>query len=783
MTASWKTALLAGAALTVFGGSALAQDAPASAPAQTAEEAAQQNAPLSPQDESDPVTGATQEAGDPVTDEVDAVVVTARRREESLQDVPIAVSAYSEERLENIGARDITALQQVTPNTTVQVARGSNSTLIAFIRGVGQQDPLPAFEPGVGLYIDDVYVARPQGAVLDIFDISRIEVLRGPQGTLYGRNTIGGAVKYVTNRIGVEPELKARAQLGSYNQRDFILSGSTPLGGGLSVGGAIAKYDRDGFGKNLTTGAEHYNRDVLAGRLSVEYAPNEDLFIRLLYDRVDDDSNARHGHREVVGQGLAVVGGDVLPSRYDTRAGLGDTNSVKTEGLSLLAQYALNDAVTVKSITAFRRGDTLTNIDFDNTPAPALDVPATYDDEQFTQELQLLYEGERIQGVAGVYYLDGEANNSFDTILGIANLTIGSINNLTTKSLAAFADVSFDVTEQLSVSVGGRFTRDEKTARIFRANFIGIRSPLLGGTATLAPSGATAATRNPRTDYTGNGEYEQFTPRLSATYEFSPALTGYVSYSRGFKSGGFDPRGDAVFTPSTNQGFEPEIVTAYEGGLKGSLMDRRLNFAAAVFRNDYQDQQVTSQIPAPGNAAGVQSFVDNLGSAKSTGFELEANYRPNNSVTVNGAYGYIDATVEEFLRFDAPTGQFVDISNQVVVQNTPKHSAYLGVTLQPPMPPELGSITITPSVSYRSAYSQFEFPNPLLDQGAYTLFDLVARYVTPDDRFSFSLQGRNLTNEAYRIGAYNFPGPVFGNVVVGFYGPPRTFTAVFEAKF
>ena len=156
---------------------------------------------------------------------LEEVTVTARRREESLQDVPIAVSAFSAERIQAIGAQDITWLQQSTPNLTLQVARGTNSTLIAFIRGIGQQDPLWGFEPGVGLYVDDVYVARPQGAVLDIYDIERLEVLRGPQGTLYGRNTIGGAIKYVTRPLGDEARLDTKLTLGTYAQHDFIASG------------------------------------------------------------------------------------------------------------------------------------------------------------------------------------------------------------------------------------------------------------------------------------------------------------------------------------------------------------------------------------------------------------------------------------------------------------------------------------------------------------------------------------------------------------------------------
>ena len=303
----------------------------------------------------------------------DDIIVSARRRDESLIDVPIAVTSFSGEQLEAQGALDITALQRQTPNLTLQVARGSNSTLIAFIRGVGQQDPLWGFEPGVGLYVDDVYVARPQGAVLDIYDVQRIEVLRGPQGTLYGRNTIGGAVKYVTKRLGNEFEGSARATYGSYNQIDLVGSVTVPLGQYLSVGGAVAWLQRDGYGKNLNTGVDQYDKDVLAGRLSAEF-DNGDIFIRLAGDRTEDNSNPRHGTRLVGNAGLPAFA--PTESVYDTRAGIGDDNKVVTQGVSLTAEFKLNEQLTLKSITAYRDGRTDTLIDFDNTPGPVLDIPA-----------------------------------------------------------------------------------------------------------------------------------------------------------------------------------------------------------------------------------------------------------------------------------------------------------------------------------------------------------------------------------------------------------------------
>ena len=213
------------------------------------------------------------------------IVVTARRREERLLDVPIAITAFTGAQLEASGALDVTDLAAVTPNVTLETSRGTNSTLTAFIRGVGQQDPVAGFEAGVGIYLDDVYLNRPQAAVLDIYDVERIEVLRGPQGTLYGRNTIGGAVKYVTRRIGSDPTLSIRGTYGSYDQADGVISASTPIGDtGFRIGGAVARLSRGGFGTNLTTGQDNYNKDFWGARGTLQYEAGDSAFFRLSGD-------------------------------------------------------------------------------------------------------------------------------------------------------------------------------------------------------------------------------------------------------------------------------------------------------------------------------------------------------------------------------------------------------------------------------------------------------------------------------------------------------------------
>jgi iron complex outermembrane receptor protein len=716
-------------------------------------------------------------------EEDEGIVVTARRRAENLQDVPLAITVQSAEQLDQRGAENITVLQQTTPNATVQVARGSNSTLIAFIRGVGQQDPLWGFEPGVGLYVDDVYVARPQAAVLDIFDIERIEVLRGPQGTLYGRNTIGGAVRYVTREMNPdEAELRARFQYGSYNQMDAILSGSVPLGDTFVVGGALALYSRDGYGENRFNGAEHYNKDVDAFRISAQWRPTDDLSIRFTADGVDDDSNARHGYRLL----SFPAGGpsyDVLDSVYDTRAGSGDDNHVETRGVSLHIDYELSDAITLRSITANRRGETDGTIDFDNTEFPTLDIPAHYRDESFTQEFQLLFDYDRIQGVAGLYYLDGYASGAFDTVLGSLFTTIFTTGRVDTTSLAAFADVSFDITDALAVSVGARWTRDEKTGTVYRQNFTqtfaGERSPFFGG----SPIPGLV-----RTNYTNDAEFEEVTPRVSLTWEASDALTLYTSYSQGFKSGGFDMRGDAVFTPDTVNGYDPEFVDTYELGFHSSFWQGRVNLSGAVFQSEYSDMQITRQEPT--TLGGIASFVDNAASAELRGAELEGRFLLSDNLTANFAVGYIDGEFNEYrsntvVANPAPPPATIvvpiDLSDDAGFQNTPDWTASASVTYSHPVGG--GLLAITPSIAYRGDSQMFEFANPVLDQEAYTLYNASITWTSDSDRFRFGLHGQNLGDEEYRVGGYNFPGAVFGNSVIGFYGPPQTWTASVEVRF
>ena len=694
-----------------------------------------------------------------------SIVVTARRREESLLNVPIAITALSAEKLAQRGALDITSIAQTTPNVTLSPSRATNSTLTAFIRGVGQQDPVAGFEQGVGIYLDDVYLNRPQASVLDIYDVERIEVLRGPQGTLYGRNTVGGAVKYVSRRLPNDFALSLRGTYGEYNQADGVASVSAPIAGGLiRVGATVARLTRGGFGTNYTTGLSNYNKDIWAGRGTVELH-GEKIFVRVSGDYTHDRSNARGGHRLIPSQLTATP---VLANVFDTQGGLNSPKqNVEAYGGSIFAEAKPVDGLTLRSITAYRKDNSATPIDFDALPAVDVDVPGFYKNYQLSQELQVLVDTGKFHGLLGAYYLNADALTQFDvrlftTLNGLAAFTNADIR---TDTLAGFGDFTYDFTDQLSLSVGGRYTWDQRKAYILRQNYLGGGSPVFGG--------AGVAFGTPGTNFRGFRTYRKFTPRASLTFKPTPDHTLYASFSQGFKGGGFDPRGAGVNTPDYNKdgtvsqdeiarflSFAPEQVNSYEIGYKASLFDRRLQLSIAAFHSDYTNVQIPGSVACV--VGGLPSFcgvVANAGKARMNGFEAEASAKlardfatPGDALTLSGSFGYIDAKYKQYITNIG--GVPTDVAAFRNFQNTPKYTA--SGTLDYTTPLAGGSLDFSTTVSYRSKTFQFEIPNPFLDQKGFTLFDANLVYTAKGGRWSLGVHGKNLGNVKYKVAGYTF---------------------------
>ena len=648
--------------------------------------------------------------------------------------------------------------------------------------------------------------------MLDIYDVERIEILRGPQGTLYGRNTIGGAIKYVTRRLPDDLEIKLRGTIGTYSQADGIVSISAPAGELFKVGASLARLSRGGFGDNIfLDDVENYNKDVWAGRITTEFeTPDERLFIRLSGDYTKDNSDPRNGHRLIPG---LLSGAPVLDDVYDTRAGLNNPDQeVEAYGFALNVSAELTDNLTLRSISGWRQDVSFTPIDFDSLPAADVDVPARYGNEQLSQEFQLLYESDRLQGLVGFYYLDAEARTTFDVLLnttapllGLTAFNASTDGNVETSTWSVFGDFTFDINEQWSVSAGGRFTHDERKAKILRQNKNG-GSAIFGGTGTNLGAA--------QTNFTGEATFEEFTPRASISFKPNDDHMIYASYSKGFKGGGFDPRGNAAITPDTDGDgvreydeiydfflFEPETVDSYELGWKASLFDRRLRFALTGFYADYKDVQIPGSVGVDANNDGIfESFAGvttNAAAAEIKGIELETFARiardfagPRSSLNFTGTLGYIDAKYKEYFAAIGTPPVLTDLSDIRAVQNTPEWT--LSGTLDGSVEAGPGLLTASTTVSYRSETNQFETPSGLLDQEGYALWDASLVWSSDDERYSIGLHAKNILDKQYITSGYQFlatapdgtllTNPTTGNyiptlgregIATVFYGNPR----------
>ncbi len=718
---------------------------------------------------------------------IEEVIVTARRREESLQEIPLALTVFSGAQLEEQGVIDITELTKSAPNVNLEVSRATSSTLTAHIRGVGQQDPVAGFEGGVGIYLDDVYLARPQGAVLDVYDVERIEVLRGPQGTLYGKNTIGGAIKYVTKGLSDEAEGSFKLSYGSFNQLDMLLKGSGAVSDNFRIGGSIASFQRDGFGKNLFTGGEHYDKDLVAARLSFEWDVSDNTLVKFSADYSDDNSAPKSGHRLIPG---GLNGDPVLDNVFDTRAGIetlassnaGLNQNVTQAGATLSIVSDLNDNWSFKSVTAQRKDRSESLIDFDSLPSNDFDAPVIYKNEQFSQEFQLTYAGDSSDGVIGAYYLDANAFDAFDVVLGNLHplgITAFTLGDYDTKTTALYADFSFDLNEQWQFSVGGRYTNDDRDVLVHRETFLGLGSHFFGNptafSLTVPLEGLTPV-------FTGGRSDSAFTTRASISYSPVDEHNFYATYSEGFKGGGFDPRGAYQFE-DVQKGFDPEEVSSLEFGAKSLWNDGAVSTNIALFFMDFTDIQIPGSIAIDTDGDGIDdSFAGtttNAGKADIWGLEFESTAHLSDSLSANVAIGYIDAEYVEWI-----VGG-VDVSADRVFQNTPELTASFSLRNEWGMSllNRSGTLVWTGSVSYQDDVHQFEIPQPLLDQEAFSLIDMSLVWSSTDNKYQLGLHGKNLGDKEYKVASYNFPTLGLEGVQSAFYGSPRQIIGSFSVNF
>ena len=709
---------------------------------------------------------------------IEQITVTARRREESLQDVPVAITALTADQLQEQYVRTLEDMTAYAPNIKVNAGRATTSTINAYIRGVGQNDPLWGFEPGVGIYLDDVYIARPQGALLDVYDVERIEVLRGPQGTLYGKNTIAGAIKYVTRDIVTEdPEFNLTATGGSYNQRDIKVGGSVPVvADHVYLGAAVAYLQRDGYGELVDDGAPRAfnhvgqdvsDKDVLAARANATFLWGESSKLRLLADTIQDNSNAAGGQR------LNSIGALPLDDRYDQRTDMPvDKDRFISKGIAATYTQGLTDALDLKLVGAYREGDGRQFIDFEELNANFFQVPAEYSDDQASGEVQLTYTSDKLKGVAGVYYFDGTARGAFDASLGAINLTALTKGSVDTQSIAVYADTTWTLTDRLNLNVGARWNQDEKEATVFVAQYLG-RLPAdqtLFDENNVPPGFLLLAVQS---DYTAKRTFSDVSPRLGVDFRLNDNVLTYAGYSAGFKSGGFDMRGNQAANPQTSAGYDSETADNFEVGMKSNWLDDTLQLNLTVFYTPYHDVQIGSQqfVNLNGNPTNATAVL-NAGKQLNKGAELESIWQPVPALTLVLNVGYLDAQFEEFLVGCLPPAQGChrDISALNKPINSPDWTTFLGATYRWEL--GVGDLAAHLGYQYRGKTKVANTTASITDQDAYDVLDVGVSYTTASQAWRFALEGKNVLDEEYRVAGYDFGNTNISQI--GFYAPPRT---------
>jgi iron complex outermembrane receptor protein len=735
---------------------------------------------------------------------MEEIVVNARGVEEGLQDAPIAVSAFTGDTLDYRGVDSLNQIERFVPSLTLQnnpsFGGASNSAAI-YLRGVGQKEFLPTTEPGVGLYVDGVYVARSVGAILDIIDIERLEVLRGPQGTLFGRNTIGGAISIATRKPEPGGEFGGSLSAAAGTDSLLHLRGTVhiPVSDSFAIRGSLASMTQDGYVERAD-GIDLGDDDTFTGRVSFAFQPSDRFSALITADMTRDRENGPA--LELIGidfTDLSQLQGVVLappppmafihnvttaalgpgqPCAATDPAGNGVTSNPASAncydaryigadgkdegtapaysetdvfGLSATLDFNLSDTVAIKSITAYRELDSDFARDGDHSPHRISQFEDTLDQEQFTQELQLIGTHDRLDWILGAYYFSEDGNNVNTLDFTVSNFRSGG--QFDNTAWAAFAQATYDVTDKLHLTLGGRYTDEDKS---FTPDQI-IYNNYYAGFSNLVPPGNPLAALDAPFLQAGSRilpllekeiSISEFTPMANLAFDLSDRTMIYLTYSEGFKSGGFTQR---VFPPVV-AGFtappgtpdidliptyEPEFVEVIEAGIKLDLLDGRLRINGAVFQTDYEELQV--QV-----FNSVAPVTRNIGEASIEGVELEVSASPADGWFIEGSLSMLNAEYDN-----------IDTANTLILKSNdfervPETMASVGISKEFLLASS-GSVMLRADWSYRSETYNDAYNTPLLETDSYSLIDASVRWTNQQGDWSVILSGRNLSDEQYLV--------------------------------
>ena len=729
------------------------------------------------------------------------IVVTARNRAEPVQDIPLAISAYAGRQLElrQIGTTE--QLGYITPNLTFNSSgafAGATFAAQVFIRGAGQTDYLPVTDPGVAVYVDGIYMARSIGAVMELLDIERAEVLRGPQGTLFGRNAMGGAVSLHSRRPGDEPRRSLRMEIGNDRMTNLTAMTSGRLGDRLSAGATVSHRRRNGYVERVHDGLDMGDDNAQAARGSLVWRPRDGLEV---FTTADYTRRRENGAPTVSGgvndrMAFGTFGNALLPGCAAVRINPGfpasgppsfpppGSGTGRTEGCygpatvagAYLAEgtfpafadldswggsaeltWSLGEWATLRSLTGYRGMRMETSRDADNTPANILSTQDLLDHAQLSEELQLGGPGGdgRVHWQTGLYLFREYGYQRTDVIVPPGAL--GSGADYDNGSVAGFAQVTGEVVGRLALTLGGRYTIDQKGLRpdlyargdasqgagsIFDPSWPRLAGIYLSPTGSMRPGDRMI----PREDFGETFRALTLTAKLS--YDFTSRVMGYGGYSEGFKSGGYDvrypapPEGHPPNSATAAPGvFRPETVSSYEMGLKSLLADGRVRVNLALFRADYEDLQILVR-------ESFNPITFNGGSADISGLEVEAAWADGSGWDIRAGLGAMRASYESLSPGVLDNATPVLPGHRLAKTPGLNHSVTVARSFR-----SAHGTEVTPRASWFFTGSQYHdaINTPQLFQDGYHLLDASVGLQTRDGDWELVLAARNLTNERYLV--------------------------------
>jgi iron complex outermembrane receptor protein len=719
---------------------------------------------------------------------IEEVVVTARRTEENLQTTPVAVTAATGEALLKAQVNTVDQLQNVAPGLIIQPATAQPGSASFALRGQSSPDGLIAIDQAVGSYLDGVYIARSSGGLFNFVDVERVEVLRGPQGTLFGRNTTGGAINIVTKRPTGRFEGMVRARYGNYDARELTGVVNVPLAGEqIAFRGVFQHTQHDGYGRNLVTGASVGSDNTEFFRASLLLAP-ENLPLRLLIagDYTDrstggeliglksftatpqntalvalcsgPNANAACPYRGPAGDSLARYAIDSVgkDNFYNVYSNVRDLyGNAKTRGISATFEYDLTDDIMFKSISAWRAIETDSLSDNDGTPyvftgGQVLADGNFIDQNQFSEEVQLggTSLSDRLTWIVGAFYF---SEDGFDTAKSYSLFPLSAALNyndayVKNKSYAVYGQFTYSITDAIRFTGGLRQTKDKR--RITRFNRT--ETPGNGGVFRCSME---AATLDPGVfcNATNRKTYDYLSYTAGFDWQAAEGVFLYIKTSRANRSGGFNTR---AITGGPAVGFEPEKVTDYEAGAKLDLFDRRVRLNTAAFYTDYKNVQRNVPVVVPGSNT-LTSGNQNAATAEIKGLETELTVAPTRGLQLSAALTLLDP---KYKRFTIPTATnpALDVSATPFIY-TPKVSYTLSADYT--LPVGVGDLNLHADYAHRSASYGV---GPLVGPGLPGLLKQRTNRIPPygilngqitlslqDDRIELAVYGRNITKTKY----------------------------------